>query len=260
MKPNHLEIIFSIIGAIILIYIGFGVFLYLEQDTIMYQPGNTSFNNCPGFFDAKQVYQNGERFHLKDVSEQLVIFYHGNAETACERSFLRDVFIDQNYSYLYVEYPGYARNNETPAKERFYQTVQTINEITQNYSTIIVGESLGTGLASYHASLRPSPLILVMPYTSIEELAALQYPLYPVELFLKDDYSTELASNATHVLVIHGTHDRLIPLSMATEVFDRITSPKQFKVIGQATHNDIYFYQETLDAVTEFLQLHRTKE
>jgi fermentation-respiration switch protein FrsA (DUF1100 family) len=41
------------------------------------------------------------------------------------------------------------------------------------------------------------------------------------------------------LLIIHGTHDEIIPFAMGKQLFDAANQPKQFWAVEGAGHNDI---------------------
>ena len=57
---------------------------------------------------------------------------------------------------------------------------------TEHAHITIVGRSLGSGVATYLASVRPAArLVLVTPYNSLTDIAALRYPFIPVRWLLR---------------------------------------------------------------------------
>ena len=107
---------------------------------------------------------------------------------------------------------------------------------------ILFGRSLGTALATDTALKGPSrALILESAFTNSQEMARLYAP------FLSDwsskvpyDNLGRIGQVKVPVLVIHGSHDEIIPVDMARRVFDAAHEPKELYLIPGAHHNDTY--------------------
>ncbi|MFC1756459.1 hypothetical protein ACFLY1_00730, partial [Patescibacteria group bacterium] len=72
------------------------------------------FKSCTFFQDSQKINIGGTRAYYKENSKKLILFYHGNAGSACDRSFLRDEFQKLGYSYIFVEYTGYSNDSRKP--------------------------------------------------------------------------------------------------------------------------------------------------
>jgi pimeloyl-ACP methyl ester carboxylesterase len=77
-----------------------------------------------------------------------------------------------------------------------------------------VGRSLGSGVAVWLASRRPpSRLILVTPFSSLQEIAAGQFTYFPVTWLMLDKYeSWRYAPQITApTLILQAENDEVIP-------------------------------------------------
>lgn len=245
---------------LILVYLGFGLLLFLRQRSFIYVPSKQDFNNCPQFSDSEIINANGTRAYYKKVSDRLVVFYHGNGGSACDRAFLKNYFSNLGYSSLFVEYAGYLNDTRKPSQKALMQDVENINNFikTSGYKELVIaGESLGASLASYHSSLTDeNKLLLIEPFYSLENIAKSQYPLYPVSWILLDKYKSILWLNdIKQVEIIHGNADTIVPIVESKRLFSEITTEnKKYVEISGSDHNDIYDYPETFTAMTDFLK------
>lgn len=85
----------------------------------------------------------------------------------------------------------------------------------------MVGRSLGSGIAVQLANERPvARLILVTPYHSIQELAAQQFPYFPVRWLLRDKFeSWKYAEKiSTPTLLVMAERDEVIPAASTRAV------------------------------------------
>ena len=84
----------------------------------------------------------------------------------------------------------------------------------QHPDVIVIGRSLGTGVAARLASTRPvAKLVLVTPYDSLLGIAQRQFPLFPVRWLLIDKYESwrYVPGIKAPVLILRAEHDELIP-------------------------------------------------
>ncbi|PIN93682.1 hypothetical protein COU54_02240 [Candidatus Pacearchaeota archaeon CG10_big_fil_rev_8_21_14_0_10_31_24] len=228
----------------------------------MYFPTSQDFNSCPAFSDATKININETRAYYDEVngSNKLVVFYHGNGGSACDRAFLLEVFREENSSSIFVEYSGYSNESKRPTKKRILQNIENTDNFisTLDYSELtLIGESLGTGLVSEHISInKPEKVILISPYTSTLDIAKYHYPFIPATLILRERYDThKIKEYDKKLLIIVGEEDKTIPSIFSKEVFENAkTKNKEFVSISNADHNHIYQNKTTLDEIGDFLK------
>jgi fermentation-respiration switch protein FrsA (DUF1100 family) len=107
---------------------------------------------------------------------------------------------------------------------------------------LLWGESLGSGIAVRLASEQPvAALLLEAPYTSIADMARLRYPFVPVDRLLLDRFDSlrVIGGVRAPILVMHGAHDRIIPVAMGRAVFQAARDPKQLWIANEAGHLDM---------------------
>ena len=247
------------IVLILVVYVLYGLFLYIFQGSFIYFPDKQDFNECSGFSDAEKVNINGTRFYYKYNTDKLLVFYHGNAGSACGRTYVKNQFEKMNYSYIFVEYAGYSNDARKPSKKLILQDVEnTISFIKKKkFSEIVLaGESIGTGPASYHASLtKPDKIILMAPFTRMSDVAKKHYAIYPIKLLLRNEYDNErwLKDTSSTILIIHGTKDDVVPIKLSKKLSENIKNAKHI-TIDRAGHNDLYDYEEAWNAINRFLK------
>lgn len=252
---------FALLRVVILVYLGLGVVLYLRQDRMIFFPDQTPFTDCPQFSDAAQVNMEGTRgyFFSYGSSSDLIVLYHGNAGRACDREAYNMIALSSRVSILLVEYTGYAGDGAPPSVRSLLRDVEHVEQWAKMKAPkrlIIIGESIGSGPASYHASLsRPQKLALIAPFDRLHNVAADVYPVYPMGILLKDDLHNEKwARGAGSVLIIHGTNDPAIHFSHGKALFDSLPqSDKQFIALPGATHEDVLSSYQTFSAIMHYI-------
>lgn len=240
-------------------YVLFGAVITITQERLIYIPGDQDFAACT-MLESSQVIQNGTRMYVQDGEKGVVILYHGNAGSACDRTFYAEQFVAVGFGYIIPEYAGYSNDSTKPSHERIRNDVENVVSYLKEHpatTTVIVGESIGTGIASYHVSLAaPNALLLISPFDTLASVAQHQFWFYPARLLVNKAYdNVEFLNDYTGtVTILHGEADTLIPISYGKNLFESLTTPnKQFVSVPEAGHNDLFFFQKSYDTVRDVL-------
>ena len=173
-----------------------------------------------------------------------LIYFGGNAEDVSQAMPEFAAAFPDRAIYL-LHYPGYGGSPGTPSeKVIFSQSLALYDQVrTEHDNIIVIGRSLGSGVAVHLASLRPvARLVLVTPYNSLQEIASQHYPYFPVRWLLRDKFeSWKYAPQVTApTRIIVAAHDEIIPRAsserLRTHFKDGIAS---YAVIPNVGHNNI---------------------
>jgi fermentation-respiration switch protein FrsA (DUF1100 family) len=107
---------------------------------------------------------------------------------------------------------------------------------------VVVGRSLGTGVAVHVAAARPvAGAILISPFDSLVAVGRTHYPLLPVGWLLRHRFdNVALAAGVdAPMLAIVGAADGIIPLGRSRVLFDAWKGPKTWVEVDGAGHNDL---------------------
>ena len=113
----------------------------------------------------------------------------------------------------------------------------------QHPDVIVIGRSLGTGVATRLASIRPvARLVLVTPYDSLLGIAQRQFPMFPVRWLLVDKYESwrYVPKVAAPVLILRAENDEVIPAASTEALRSRFPAGQaELVVVPGASHNTI---------------------
>lgn len=189
-----------------------------------------------------------------------VIYYGGNAE---EVSHHQTWFAAHGISdYLLMNYRGYGKSSGAPSEAAlksdalaiFDHVVNTLGVSPQR--VVLMGRSLGSGIASYVASEREvAKVVLITPYDSIASVAQGYYPWLPVSLIMTERFdSLTLAPNIDEpVLCLIAETDRIVPTQHARRLCSAWKGPDQQVVIPASDHINIVSKPEFKHLVKTFL-------
>ena len=196
-----------------------------------------------------------------DRAEPLLIYYGGNAEELSGNLVeFRSHGIQQ---YLMINYRGYGNSTGVPSERQlvadalhiFDQIIATHQLAPENI--ILMGRSLGTGVAVKVASLRHvGGVILVTPFDSLVNVAKSHYPFLPVNLLIKHRFdSLALAPQVKRpMLALIAGQDEIIPAASSQNLVKNWAGPLQSVSIPAAGHNDIQQYPDFWQAIGSFLE------
>lgn len=249
------------IVSLLLIYVCFGIFLYFFQTSMIYHPSSNQFGTCLGFKDYEAIVHNNTRFYYKSGGENFIIYYHGNAGSACDRSVLRQHFEQPGFSVIFVVYSGYSSDTVRPNKRRILQNVRDVHEfvMTKNPKKVVVfGESIGVGPASYHTTLGDvDTVILTAPFYELADIARSQFFMYPISLLLRENYRVfeNLRYFEGKIYLIHGMSDRIIQPRHSQKLYRALDSHNVTYIgIDGFGHNDIWHSREFVNHVETILR------
>lgn len=251
--------VFWVLKISLLVYAGFGVFLYFAQRSFMYMPvAEHVADDTP----AEYVDVDGARLKVWVVGEpadDAVIYFGGNAENVYYNA--DDFRRHQPGKTVYlVNYRGYGGSTGSPTEAALFgDAVALFDRIAPRHERVsVIGRSLGSGVATYLASRRPvARSVLVTPHDSALAIARRMYPWYPVGWMLKDRYDSvaHAASVTGPVLLVLAANDTLVPNEHSYRLADAFDDEAvETIVIDGAGHNGISAHERYWLAIAEFLQ------
>jgi pimeloyl-ACP methyl ester carboxylesterase len=211
-------------------------FLYFPPRVAAFQAPQVSTLTVPG-----AVLKVSERPH---AGKRAVIYLGGNGEDVSASLPLLDAAFPDHALYL-LHYRGYSGSSGKPSEKALVADSLLLFDrvLATHPEVVLVGRSLGTGVAVQVASRRPvRRLVLVTPYDSIAELAARQFPYFPVRWLLQDTYDSGKYAPGVKAptLLIAAEHDEIIPARSTEQLLSRFApGVASMKVVAGAGHNSI---------------------
>ncbi|HEY1189050.1 MAG TPA: alpha/beta hydrolase [Gemmata sp.] len=138
---------------------------------------------------------------------------------------------------LLFDYPGYGKSAGKPSEggcyaagEGAYKWLTEEQRIAPS-RVILCGESLGGGTAVELATRHNHrALVLVYTFTSLPDAAKHHFPFLPVKTLMRTrfDNLSKIQKCNRPVFFVHGTADKVVPLSHSERLFAAANEPKQF--------------------------------
>ena len=169
-----------------------------------------------------------------------IVFFYGNGGRLYHFAQVGRVLNGDGYGILLASYRGYSGNPGRPSEAGLMDDARAILAGRDPRRTILWGQSLGTGVAARMAAEgRASALILPSPYTSVVDVAAARFPIYPVRMAMWDSFDTLSIVDRIKVpvLILHGTDDLTVPFAMGGIVAGRLGARATLVPIEGGTHD-----------------------
>lgn len=252
------------VGAIpLLVYLSLLVVMYIFQERLIFQPTQLAksfrFNFQLPFQEHTIPVDGAELSALsfrKANAVGTLIYFHGNAGALNSWGDVAYDFERFPFNVLIFDYRGYGKSSGHIGNEaQLRADAVRIYEFAQSEfgagKRIIVGRSLGTGIASWLATqFPPDLLILETPYDSLPDLVKIIYPFVPKFLVRYQLSNSIWVKNQSYPIeLIHGDRDTLIP-HRCSERLAALGSHIRLTTIHGAAHNNLSSfprYRETLD-------------
>jgi uncharacterized protein len=203
-------------------YIGICITLYFAQRSLIYFPQPRSL----GATQSAMTINSGSEKIVVSVRRLLgnkaVIYFAGNAEDpSMQLAQFSKEFPDR--AVFLMHYRGYGGSSGKPSQGGLFQDALTLYDLVSKThpDVLIIGRSLGSGIAAYLASERKvERLVLVTPYASVLGVAQQQFPWLPIKWLLNDPYrSDEFAPKIkAKTLILIAQSDNVIPRSSTDEL------------------------------------------
>ncbi|HKW85068.1 MAG TPA: alpha/beta fold hydrolase [Burkholderiaceae bacterium] len=173
-----------------------------------------------------------------------VVYFGGNAEDVSQSLAPLAIAFPDRALYL-MHYRGYGGSSGAPSEAALVADALRLFDrvLAQHTNIVVIGRSLGSGVAIQLASARPvDRLVLITPYDSLQDLAAQQFPYMPVRWLLRDKFEsgTFAAKLTTPTLLIAAENDEVIPRSSTDALHARFAADvATLRVVPGTGHNTI---------------------
>lgn len=244
-----IKIILFIVSA----YLMVTLFLYFKQRAFIYFPQKGVLETTESEIEIKSGDLTLRGWVLNEGNDKAIIYFGGNAERVESNiPAFKETF--SNRTIYLMNYRGYGESDGTPAEEGLYADAVTIYDfIKPDHSEVfVIGRSLGSGVATYLASVRSvDRLVLVTPFDSMEKIAQQTYIIFPMNILLKDKYDSlsRTGSINAKTMIIIAEQDEIIPRERSDNLVSGFNPDRlEIKIIEGATHNSLssnpeyYFY------------------
>jgi pimeloyl-ACP methyl ester carboxylesterase len=179
-----------------------------------------------------------------EANGEIILFLSGNSGNISYRSHTLKILAEMGYGFIIPAWRGFGKSEGTPNKEGLLNDARACVSYlnTNGYNmenVIVVGESLGTGIATHMANEHKfKGILLLSPYTSIADRAQELYPIFPIRDLVLDNFDnlSGIKNVTSPVIIIHGALDQIIPKEHGELVFAKAREPKKLIIYPDRDH------------------------
>jgi len=175
-----------------------------------------------------------------------VLIAYGNGSTAIGSShYTDDIQKVAAFDIFILEYPGYEDRPGSPSqKNLFIAADEAFQMLPTNKPVYLVGESLGSGVASYLAGTYPNKIagiVLISPFNRLTSVAQNHYPILPVWFLMVDRFPSEvyLRNYRGKVGITVDGKDTIVPEKFGLRLYNGYAGPKKLWEFPRGGHCQI---------------------
>lgn len=252
-KASLSKSIARILLILAIIYVIALVVIFFAQRRFLYFPRTSTANSmleeaqreglAPWRNPANEII-GWKRISQTNATHKLVLIVHGNAGCAVDRADYATALQKTGAWDVYIlEYPGYGARSGSPSHKTLCQAAdEALALLEKEGSVFVIGESIGTGVASYLThSKGVAGLLLIAPYNDLADIAQVHMPIFPVHQMLKDRFVPidDLRHYKGPVAILLAGADKVVPNQFGRKLYDSYDGPKKVWLIQNASHNSV---------------------
>jgi pimeloyl-ACP methyl ester carboxylesterase len=228
-------------AVLVIVYLAIGVAVGVGQRSLIFFPthDNSGSPLSPWAVGGRII------GCCREVSAPRTVWLmtHGNAGQASHRGYVLGHISGSDSLYV-LEYPGYGSRAGRPSMDSMDEAAADAYRILRrafpNTPIGLIGESIGSGPASFVASAQPPPdkIVLVVPFDTLASVASEHMPFLPVRAMLRDNWDniSALRGYRGPVDIYGAVDDRVVPPGHARRLAQALQNAR-FVLIGGG-HND----------------------
>ncbi|MCZ4244123.1 alpha/beta hydrolase [Pedobacter punctiformis] len=264
MKKRLIKILATIIG----LYIVLCGLLYFFQEKLIFFPQKLhkdyKFEFAQNFEEINVKTTDGELINgllfKSENSKGLIFYLHGNAGSLSSWGEVAKTYTDLNYDVFIFDYKGYGKSEgNITGQNQFFKDNQIVyNLLKKRYSEdkiIVLGYSIGTGLAAKLASTnKPKLLLLQAPYYNLTDMMKQRFSFIPTFILKYKLETNEYLKNCKMpVVIFHGNRDEVIYYGSSLKLKDEFKPQDTLITLNGQGHNEITDNEDYKSALKNIL-------
>jgi hypothetical protein len=259
------------LGMVLFIYAAVMLFVFVFQSRLFFSP--TYYRNDERFLELEEfltplLLPGADETLLEGIlyepplPAKKIIFYFGGVQQDSVALAEKFAHYYPNIPFVSYNYRGYGKSGGKPSQKRLFEdAVHIYDDLVLRYAykpdeIILMGYSLGTGVASFLASQRQvREVLLIAPYDSLYEVIKKRYPFSGIHWVLKQRFpSVDFVPHIdVPVHIYAASDDRVVNVKHAKMLKSHINNLAGFYEYGDVGHNDILFNRDVVEHIKKVL-------
>lgn len=246
------RLLVSVVVLLAVFYAGVVGYMYLNQRALQYDAGGAVTALSETMLTGAEAIAvpvgdevvNGW-YQAPVPGKPLIVYFKGNSGSFSAEHERYALFVADGYGFVAFDYRGFPSSPGTISQQGLLDDASAVYDwaAAKGFPLVIWGRSLGSGPATYVASVRDSKaLLLETPFLSAVTVAAERYPYLPVYWVMQDQFPINewILDVAAPVLVAHGTGDVTIDVSNGERVHALAPNKDELWIEPGAGHSDLW--------------------
>lgn len=232
-------------GLTLLLFVLAGAWLALRQRDLIYYGRMTRVPAASTDFALERGDATLRGWRVNPGRRDAIAYFGGNAESIQAMAPRLAEWFPGHTSYL-VAYRGYGASDGKPSEAALtgdaLALFDTMREAHPDGRIVLIGRSLGSGVAAHVAGHRPvDALVLITPFDSLATVAQAHLRWIPVRRWISDRYDAarNLSGYRGPILVIRAARDEIVPASSTQALIDALPAHPTVVEIPGAGHNTV---------------------
>ena len=278
MKKHITIVLLIIVSAIVILPVGIIIYLLFNQEDLFFIKcyDEISYNELleKEEFELIKLDNGGDmvsgwmRYNSRTEKSPLIIYFGGNFQNS-SKTFNK--FFEGKYDYfagyniISIDYPKYGLSEGEISDENLFEEALLVYDYSKNLelvdqdNIVVIGYSIGTGMATYLASQRDvKGLILVAPYDELLSIYNANLPIFYGPLKNLTKYKLESKKYAenieTSTLIVTSYADEVINHNFSERLVEHFKNVDKVLMLKDAKHEDYFYNRDVLEEIQEYLQ------
>ncbi len=254
------RVLLTVAGVLALAYVVACLLLYWQERSMVYLGQLTRIDARQTDFELVRNGVTLRGWVVNPGQSRALLYFGGNAESIEDNRDPLATALPGTTSYL-LAYRGYGASEGAASERALLEDAEALfDHVRQrhpNAPVSVIGRSLGSGVASHLASLRPvARLVLVTPFDSLVEVAKSHYPVLPVSLLMRERYQSidKLPLHQGPLLVLQAENDEIVPAASTRRLLQAFEGEATVVVMQGASHNTLSGSDAYWKAIGGFLE------
>ena len=234
--------ILRLLFIFVLVYLLLGVIVFCAQRSMLYFPTVSTRERVDEGARRENLQRwinsNGQFIGLKRIGPNqpakgtvLITYGNGNSAVSCGH-YATDIQRIAAFDVFILEYPGYQDRAGTPTQTSLFNAAdEAFRSLPTNGPIYLVGESLGSSVASHLAGTYPNRIagiVLISPFNNLSAVAQSHIVIFPAKWLLRDRFASEdyLRNYHGKVGVAVDGRDFTVPERFGRRLYDDYSGPK----------------------------------
>lgn len=238
--------------ALVTFYAGVVGYMYVNQRALQYSPegpvtalADTALSGAEAIAIASGDGVINGWYQSPQPGKPVIVYFKGNSGSFSREHKRFEQFVAAGYGFVAFDYRGFPMSPGDISQSNILEDATSAFDwaAQKGFPLVIWGRSLGSGPATYVASVRDAEALLFeVGFLSALTVGSERYPYLPVSLAMEDQYPVNawIADVSEPVLVAHGADDVTIDVSNGERVYALAPNKDELWIEPGAGHDDLW--------------------